>query len=88
MYKYSRTAQEKYFDYPTFSFLFAWFSSSPNARQFSDKKFAENNDPRYPDRMFDEITMLGSEALKLLKKSTTVIDSKLPHAHKDSILTA
>lgn len=32
--------------------------------------------------------MLGSEALKLLKKSTIVIDSKLPHAHKDSILTA
>jgi hypothetical protein len=38
--------------------------------------------------MFEEITMLGSEALKLLKKSTIVIDSKLPHAHKDSILTA
>lgn len=35
MYKYSRNAQEKYFEYPTFSFLFAWFASSPAAHQFS-----------------------------------------------------
>lgn len=38
--------------------------------------------------MFEEIALLGSEALKLLKKSATTIDSKLPHAHKESILTA
>lgn len=38
--------------------------------------------------MFEEIALLGSEALKLLKKSASVIDSKLPHAHKESILTA
>jgi hypothetical protein len=88
MYKYSRTAQEKYFDYPTFSFLFAWFANSPQARQFSEAKFAENNDSRYPARMFEEITLLGSESLKHLRKSASVIDSKLPHAQKESILTA
>jgi DNA helicase IV len=42
--------------------------------------------------MFQEINLLSSEALKQLKKSATVIDSKLanekPNAHKDSILTA
>lgn len=36
MYKYSRTAQEKYFEYPTFAFLFMWFSCSPDARHFSN----------------------------------------------------
>jgi hypothetical protein len=51
MYKYSRTAQEKFFEFPTFAFLFAWFSFSPDARNFSDLKFSENNDPRYPARM-------------------------------------
>jgi hypothetical protein len=47
MYKYSRTAQEKFFDYPTFAFLFAWFAASPDARLFSDSKFADNSDSRY-----------------------------------------
>ena len=36
MYKYSKTAQETFFDNPTFAFLFAWFAYSPAARQFSD----------------------------------------------------
>lgn len=64
MYKYSRSAQEKYFDYPTFAFLFAWFASSPEAHKFSEDKFSDNNDPRYPTRMFQEINLLASEALK------------------------
>ena len=88
MYKYSRTAQDKYFDYPTFAFLFAWFSKSPDARSFSDSKFAENNEPRYPQRMFQEIALLGSEALKHLKKSASVLDSKMPGAQRDGVLTA
>lgn len=88
MYKYSRTAQEKYFEYPTFSFLFAWFANSPQARMFSEAKFTENNDFRYPARMFEEINLLGSEALNQLRKSASVIDSKLPHAQKESILKA
>jgi hypothetical protein len=78
MYKYSRAAQEKFFDYPTFAFLFAWFSHSPDARKFSDMKFAENEDARYPARMFQEIHFLGSEALEHLRRSANVIDSKLP----------
>jgi hypothetical protein len=52
MYKYSRSAQEKYFDYPTFAFLFAWFAFSPVAQKFSDSKFSGNEDARYPSRMF------------------------------------
>jgi len=38
--------------------------------------------------MLQEIEFLGSEALKHLRKSATVIDSALPQAHKDSMLTA
>lgn len=47
MYKYSKTAQEKFFEYPTFAFLFVWFASSPDARIFSDSKFSDNSDKRY-----------------------------------------
>lgn len=88
MYKYSRTAQEKYFEFPTFAFLFSWFSNSPDARTFSDSKFVENSEPRYPVRMFQEITQLGSEAIKQLKKSASVIDSRLPATARDGLLTA
>ena len=34
MYKYSREAQKTFFSFATFSFLFAWFEASPQARQF------------------------------------------------------
>ena len=56
MYKYSRNAQDKFFDYATFAFLFAWFEANPQARIFSSEKFAENENPDYPKRMTDEIT--------------------------------
>ena len=42
MYKYSRTAQEAFFDYSTFAFLFAWFEAKPEAKKFSSEKIAEN----------------------------------------------
>ena len=48
MYKYSRQAQERYFDYPTFAFLFDWFAHHPEAVEFSDSKNKENPDPNYP----------------------------------------
>jgi len=66
MYKYSRNAQDKFFDYATFAFLFAWFEANPQAKIFSSEKFAENENPDYPVRMTAEITQLGQEAtLKL-----------------------
>lgn len=51
MYKYSRVAQEKIFSYPAYTFLFAWFALRPEAQDFSMKKFNENKDERYPERM-------------------------------------
>ena len=59
MYKYSRQAQEKFFSYPTYAFLFAWFSQQPNAQEFCSQKFSENQDDRYPQRMTQEILQLG-----------------------------
>jgi hypothetical protein len=89
MYKYSRTAQERYFEYSTFTFLFEWFSASPDAHAFSQQKFAENPDTRYPTRMFQEITQLGSEALKALKRSAAENDLKQPLARcLDKYLTS
>ena len=62
MYMYSRNAQNKFFDYSTFSFLFAWFESNPQAKNFALEKFKENKDPQHPNRMIAEITQLGAEA--------------------------
>lgn len=63
MYKYSRQAQEKFFDYPVYSFLFAWFATSPHALHFAHGKYAENSDKRYMPRMEQEVAHLGQEAL-------------------------
>ena len=72
MYKYSRHAQDKFFDFATFAFLFAWFEANPRAKSFSAEKFAENENTRYPERMCAEISHLGEEAqAKLQAPSTT-----------------
>lgn len=59
MYKYSHQAQEKFFNFATFAFLFAWFAADPAAQSFSEKKFAENENPDYPMRMMAEVDLLG-----------------------------
>ena len=51
MYKYSKQAQERFFEHPTFAFLFLWFGSNPEALAFANQKNSENTDPRYPTRM-------------------------------------
>jgi len=51
MYKYSKQAQERFFDHPTFAFLFLWFGQNPEALAFAESKNKENPDPRYPARM-------------------------------------
>ena len=67
MYKYSRHAQDKFFDYGTYAFLFAWFEACPKAQAFAKDKFVENENSHYPDRMQSEIRQLGVEArLKLI----------------------
>jgi len=35
MYKYSRHAQDKFFDYATYAFLFIWFQANPKSKSFS-----------------------------------------------------
>ena len=67
MYKYSRYAQDKFFEYATCAFLFAWFQANPKAQSFSAERFAENKNAHYPERMTDEITHLAEEALKKLQ---------------------
>lgn len=62
MYKYSRQAQNKFFDYSTYAFLFAWFEAKPEARAFSQEKYAENKEKTRPERMTAEVAQLGSEA--------------------------
>ena len=66
MYKYSRGAQDTFFDRATFAFLFAWFEASPRARAFTKSKCAENMNAGHEERVTDEIAELGLEAqLKL-----------------------
>ena len=75
MYKYSRHAQDKFFDYCSYAFLFAWYQANPKAGKFSAEKFAENKNPQYPERMTAEIAQLGREALLKLS-SATMLDRK------------
>jgi hypothetical protein len=35
MYKYSKRAQERFFSYPIFAFLFAWFAHSQEGLDFT-----------------------------------------------------
>jgi len=59
---------------------------NPDAHSFSQAKFAENSDLHYPARMFQEVHQLGTEALKHLKESSSVIDSKMSSV-KGAIVT-
>lgn len=68
MYKYSKHAQDHFFDFPIFAFLFAWFEQYKPARDFSSVKFQENPDERYPSRMESEIKYLSEEARSHLHK--------------------
>jgi len=69
MYKYSRHAQDRFFEYCTFAFLFAWYEANPLAREFSAEKFAENENSDYPERMTAEIALLADEARAKLATS-------------------
>lgn len=67
MYKYSKKAQERFFSYPFFAFLFAWFAQSPEGIQFTYSKFAEKGQ-EYFHRMKKEIDELRDEAVVWIKK--------------------
>lgn len=55
MYKYSRLAQDRFFQLPEFAFLFAIFAQTRDAQLFADNKFFENTDARFAPRMRTEI---------------------------------
>ena len=76
MYKYSRHAQDKFFDYGTYAFLFAWFDANPKAQAFSAEKFAENDNSHYPERMTAEIAQLGQEALAKLQATSSPVTER------------
>ena len=40
MYKYSKKAQERFFSYPIFAFLYAWFATSKEGMNFTVEKFS------------------------------------------------
>ena len=62
MYKYSKQAQDKFFNLSTFAFLFAWFATNPQAQAFAVEKFKDNSDERHLAKMSDEVAELGVEA--------------------------
>ena len=74
MYKYSREAQKTFFSFATFSFLFAWFEASPQARQFQCEKYAESQNPEHPGRMLSEVAQLSDEAMQTLLISGQTIN--------------
>jgi len=70
MYKYSKKAQERFFSYPVFAFLYIWFASSQEGYDFTKEKF-ENKGLDYLQKMKEEIEDLKSEGFATLKKSLT-----------------
>lgn len=68
MYKYSKKAQERFFAYPFFAFLFAWFAQSQEGINFTFAKFQGKGD-EYFLRMKEEIDELSIEAVNWIKKS-------------------
>lgn len=86
MYKYSKNAQEAFFQISTFAFLFVWFTNDAGAKNFAREKFNENPSKTYPSRMEHEISVLGADAAKALRKAaSTLPGSQTSH---ESVLCA
>ena len=85
---YSRNAQNKFFEYSTFAFLFAWFDATPAAKIFAAGKFAENENAQYPQRMTEEIQQLGVEAELKLQSNVTPTTAPVAAIQKSSGITA
>ena len=70
MYRYSKNVQDRFFGEATYAFLFAYFTQHQQALEFAKKKYEENPDTRYPERMLLEVEQLGREAMKHLRKTS------------------
>lgn len=55
MYKYSKIAQDSFFNYPAFAYLFCYFAKDKQGQKFAAEKFSENQDPSFSIRMADEM---------------------------------
>lgn len=86
MYKYSRSAQDTFFEHATFAFLFAWFEACPQAKSFSREKFTDNANAGYPERMMSEVEQLGVEAQ--LKLHQERIGDKMRHTLSSYLVKA
>ncbi|CDW75770.1 UNKNOWN [Stylonychia lemnae] len=67
MYKYSKKAQEKFFNIPILCYFFIWFAQSEDGLLFTEEKFADKG-PEYIERMRQELDELKIEAIKSLQK--------------------
>lgn len=64
MYKYSKKAQERFFSYPIFAFMFAYFAQNEKGLDFLQKKLLEAKGIDYFNKMKKEIEELKGEALR------------------------
>lgn len=55
MYKYSKVAQDRFFENPAFAYLFCFFMKDKSAQKFAAEKFSENEDKSFATRMADEM---------------------------------
>jgi hypothetical protein len=77
MYKYSKKAQEKFFSFPIFAFLFAFFAKNSEGMEQLQKKF-EQKGSEYCEKMKNEISELKEEAVGWLRKAA--VSGKVPQA--------
>jgi len=57
MYKYSKKAQQTFFEQKLLSFLFCWFANNPESLLLIRKKY-ESKGKEYVNRILDEVQEL------------------------------
>ena len=62
MYKYSKNAQSAFFKRSPLSFIYLWYTQTPEAISFTYRKFNKNPNPMYYTKMTEEIAYLGNQA--------------------------
>ena len=70
MYKYSKKAQEKFFQSSFLAYLYVWFAESGEGQQFIHEKIYKQKGAEYNLKIQQEINDLKGEAVKNLKKKT------------------
>jgi len=72
MYRFSRTAENKYLSVPVLCYLLAWFAKSPAGQSFVAQKCTENSDSAFEPGLTNEVREMGTKAMLSLAKDCSL----------------